>query len=84
MKAIGISLIFLFPYSQLVLIALGYIFNLIGNWQRAKSDMAQMKWRPFWKARFDWKVSDAFAVVFYFIALVTAIMYLFIMFTMKG
>ncbi len=79
MKALGLALIFAFPYSQLFLILVAYGLNVLGNWQRTKSDMAQMKWRPFWKARFDWKLADGLAVAFYIIAIVTAVMYFFVM-----
>lgn len=84
MTSLFVNIIFLFPYSQIVLFVVGYALSILANVQRAQNDMMPMSYVPYRQARMDWKLADTLALVAFGFAIFTAVAYLFIAGSIQG
>ena len=75
-----LTLIFLFPYSQIGLLGIGYALSVLANIKRQQNKI----WLPFTHAKQDWKLADTLALIFYMAALLTGLMYLLIAGSIEG
>ena len=84
MKTIIVNLIFTAPYSSIGLLAVSYIFSVLGNRAHGLSDKNQ--WIPFsaMKEEKQWNIYYVISAVWLVLALFTIVAYVYITISMRN